>query len=313
MVIIMTKKILYYDSKDGQNRIHAVRWTPDKEPVAVVQIIHGMAEYIERYEEFARFLTEKGFVVTGEDHLGHGKSVGKDGTYGYFCEEDPASVVVEDVHRLRKYTQKEYKDLPYFMIGHSMGSYILRNYLSRYGEGLSGAVIMGTGSMPTWMLMANWLMTEIGTWIFGSKKEAKLIDTIIFGSYNQRILQPETNVDWLSKNQESNQKYIKDKLCGFIFTMNGFRTLGTFVWRAQDKKRISKIPKQLPILMVAGKEDPVGNYGEGVTNAYNTLKSAGITDIKMKLYENDRHELVNETDREDIYEDIYGWIHKILK
>ena len=172
------------------------------------------------------------------------------------------------------------------MIGHSMGSYILRNYLSRYGEGLSGAVIMGTGSMPTWMIMANWLMTEIGTWIFGSKKEAKLIDTIIFGSYNQRILQPETNVDWLSKNQESNQKYIKDKLCGFIFTMNGFRTLGTFVWRAQDKKRISKIPKQLPILMVAGKEDPVGNYGEGVANAYNALKSAGITDIKMKLYEN---------------------------
>ena len=116
-----------------------------REPLCVVQIIHGMAEYVERYEEFARFLTDQGCVVTGNDHLGHGKSVGEEKCYGYFCEQDPATVLVRDVHRLKKITQKEYPSLPYVIIGHSMGSFILRNYLTMYGSGITGAVIMGTG------------------------------------------------------------------------------------------------------------------------------------------------------------------------
>lgn len=143
----MVKEEFYFDSRDGRTRLHAVRYSPDKpESVrCVLQIIHGMAEYAERYEEFAEFMTARGFLVTGEDHLGHGKSVGRGGTRGYFCEQDPATVLVRDVHRLKKMTEALYPEIPYVILGHSMGSFILRNYLCRYGTGIAAAVIMGTG------------------------------------------------------------------------------------------------------------------------------------------------------------------------
>ena len=145
----MKKEEFYFESRDGVSRIHGVKYLPDAgDVIGVLQIIHGMAEYVERYEEFAEFLTGKGFVVVGEDHLGHGKSVGENGTYGYFCEQDAATVVVRDAHRLKKMTEAQYPEVPYIILGHSMGSFILRNYLYRYGKGIDGAVIMGTG-MPT--------------------------------------------------------------------------------------------------------------------------------------------------------------------
>ena len=145
---MVKKEEFTFDSRDGKSKIHAVRWVPEQRVVCIVQIIHGMAEYIERYEELAQYLGEKGILVTGDDHLGHGKSVAKDGTYGYFCEQDPATVVVRDVHRLKKMTQEEYPGIPYIILGHSMGSFILRNYLFRYGTGIQGAIVCGTGSQP---------------------------------------------------------------------------------------------------------------------------------------------------------------------
>jgi len=307
----MKRKTFHYDSRSGQNRIYAVRWIPDGEAIGIIQIIHGMNEYIERYEEFATFLTRKGFIVTGEDHLGHGKSVGEEGIYGYFCEEDPATVVVEDVHRLRRYTQKEYKDLPYFMIGHSMGSYILRNYMEMYAEGLAGVVLMGTGSMSTTMLVANKLATGIGTLLFGSKKTANFINKIAFRYYNKRINNPRTYMDWLCKDQDVVNSFFEGEMRNFIFTINGFRALGTFVWRAQDKKRIAKYPKELPIFMISGKEDPVGSYGAAVIQVCEMYKDMGISNVTLKLYEDDRHELVQETDKEIVFEDILGWISNL--
>ena len=144
----MIKEEFYFDSRDGESRIHAVRYTPDDGNVkGIVQVVHGMAEYVERYENLAEFLTARGILVTGEDHLGHGKSVAEGGTYGYFCEQDPATVVVRDVHRLKKITEESYPEVPYVILGHSMGSFITRNYLCRYGKGVDGAVIVGTG-MP---------------------------------------------------------------------------------------------------------------------------------------------------------------------
>ncbi len=307
----MKKKTFHYDSRSGQNRIHAVRWMPEGEAIGIIQIIHGMNEYIERYEEFATFLTRKGFIVTGEDHLGHGKSVGEEGIYGYFCEEDPATVVVEDVHRLRRYTQKEYEDLPYFMIGHSMGSYILRNYMEMYAEGLAGVVLMGTGSKSTAMLVANKLATEIGALFFDSKKTANFINIIAFHDYNKRINNPETYMDWLCKDSNVVNSFFEEERRNFIFTINGFRTLGTFVWRAQDKKRIAKYPKELPILMISGQEDPVGNYGKDVIKVCEMFKDVGMSNVMLKLYKDDRHELVQETDKEIVFEDILGWISNL--
>lgn len=309
----MRKEEFYFDSRDNHTKLHAIRWTPDGDNVVgVVQIVHGMAEYADRYEEFAAFLTEHHFVVTGEDHLGHGGSVSEDGLKGYFCEQDPATVVVRDVHRLKKMTQELYPGVPYFIIGHSMGSFIVRNYLCRYGSGIDGAIVMGTGTLSEAVL----LLSKLTTWWIGAfrgqKYISKFIDKGAFGKYNRHILNPRTPVDWLTKDEKKVDEYIADPDCGFTFTVNGFKTLFTLISRAQIKKNLKSIPGDLPVLMVSGDADPVGDYGKGVKKAYHSLKMVGVKDLQLKLYPEDRHELLNENDRQQVMEDILEWLTKHL-
>lgn len=311
----MKKEELFYDSRDGVSRIHAVRWLPEPEtlrdgkPVAIVQIIHGMAEYVERYEEFARFLTERGIVVTGDDHLGHGKTV-TDGNYGYFCQRDPATVVVRDVHRLKKMTQELYPGVPYFVVGHSMGSFILRNYICRYGSGIQGAVIMGTGMQPPAVVKMAKAVTAVQKLFCGGRHVSRLMDKLAFGSYNEHFTPTRTLSDWLSRNEANVDAYLADPLCGFTFTVNGFETLFELIDRIQRRENLEKIPPELPIFMVSGAADPVGEYGEGVKRAFRSLQEVGIRDLSMKLYDGDRHELLNETDRDCVMSDIYEWLSK---
>ncbi len=308
---LMIKEEFYFDSRDGENRIHAVRYTPDDGNVrGIVQIVHGMAEYVERYENLAEFLTKRGILVTGEDHLGHGKSVSEGGSFGYFCEQDPATVVVRDVHRLKKITEEQYPQVPYIILGHSMGSFIARNYLCRYGSGIGGAVIVGTGMQSAGLIFASKAMAGIQKLFCGSKHVSHFIDKAAFGGYNKRIDSPRTSSDWLSRNTENVDRYIEDELCGFTFTVNGFQTLIELIRRLQKQENLEKVPQNLPILMVSGAEDPVGDYGKGVHKACDSLKRAGVKNITVKLYENDRHELLNEDDAEVAMEDIWQWICK---
>ncbi|MBR1930289.1 MAG: lysophospholipase [Lachnospiraceae bacterium] len=305
----MKKEEFYYDSRDGKHKIHAVRYLPDdRRVVGVLQIIHGMAEYIERYEETAEFFVQQGFVVTGEDHLGHGKSVGEEKLYGYFCEQDPATVVVRDVHRLKKMTQTLYPDVPYIILGHSMGSFILRNYLFRYGTGIKGAVIMGTGMQSGAVIAASKAFAGIQKLFCGSKHVSKLIDGIAFGTYNKQIASPRTAFDWLSCNTDNVDRYVADPLCGFVFTVNGFSTLFELIARLLKQDNLKKIPKDLPIFMVSGAQDPVGDYGVGVQKAYDALKEVGVENVTLKLYEHDRHEILNEDDNDAVKMDILNWI-----
>lgn len=310
----MKREEFYFDSRDNISRIHAVRYTPEDGTVTgVVQIIHGMAEYVERYEEFAAFLTGKGFVVTGEDHLGHGRSVGEGGAYGYFCEQDPATVVVRDVHRLKKMTQLVYPSVPYFIVGHSMGSFILRNYLCRYGSGIDGAVIMGTGMQPGGLIALSKVMAGAIRLFCGSRHVSRLLDRAAFGQYNKRISQPVSKNDWLSRDAERVAAYGADPMCGFIFTVNGFQTLTELIARIRRQKNLNRIPKGLPLFMVSGDEDPVGDYGDGVRRAFDSMKAVGMDNIQLKLYEGDRHELLNELDRQKVMEDIYEWMTSVLR
>lgn len=308
----MVKEEFYYDSRDGKSKVHAVRYSPDDTDSirCIIQIVHGMAEYIERYEEFARFMTDRGFVVVGEDHLGHGKSVGKDGKYGYFCEQDPATVVVRDVHRLKKATAARYSGIPYVIMGHSMGSFITRNYLCHYGAGVDGAVIMGTGMQPQAVLALSKTVAALAEKIFGSGKEGKILDKLAFGSYNRHIADPRTPFDWLSRDRERVKQYINDPMCGFVFTINGFQTLFELISRLYRPENLERVPGNLPVLFISGDADPVGGYGKGVKKAYMSLRSAGLEDIRIKLYEGGRHELLNETNRQEVMQDIYNWIGK---
>lgn len=303
----MKREDFSFDSRDGKTKIHAVRWLPDTEtPTGILQIIHGMAEHVERYEDFAGFMCSKGFVVTAEDHLGHGKSVSV--TEGYFCKQDPATVVVRDVHRLKKITQEKYPGVPYYILGHSMGSFIMRNYLFRYGKGIDGSIIMGTGMQPKGMVLGLKLMSGCACLFGKSQKPCEFINKVAFGSYLKKIDKPRTVYDWLTKEESIVDRYVADPLCGFTFTGNGFKTMAELLWRLGKEANLSKMPVTLRVLIVSGDEDPVGDYGQGPKKVYDSFVAEGMQRVDLKLYGGDRHEILNEKDHEQVYEDIYQWI-----
>ena len=306
---MVKKEKFYFNSRDREHKIHAIKWIPDVEkPVCILQIVHGMAEYIDRYDDFANFLAERGILVVGDDHLGHGKSVRPGEPYGYFCKEDAPTVLVRDEHRLKKIMQKQYEGVPYIILGHSMGSFITRNYLIKYGKGIDGAILVGTG-MPTQSTVLVGIATAtIQGMILGGDHESKLINALSFGTYNKRIPSPKTLFDWLSRNEDNVRKYIKDPLCGFVFTDNGFQTLFRLINNLHDTEKLKKMPKNLPVLFLSGEEDPVGDYGRAVKKVYQSYKELGMENVHIKLYPQDRHELLNEVDKEDVYGSIYRWI-----
>ena len=306
---MIQKKEFYFDSRDGKHKIHAIQWIPEvKAPVCIMQIVHGMAEYIDRYDEFARYMADKGILVVGDDHLGHGKSVAPGEPYGYFCKEDAPTVLVRDEHRLKKIMQKRYEGVPYIILGHSMGSFITRNYLLRYGAGIDGVIIVGTGMQPKVVLRFGIALSSLVGALLGEKHVSRFIDKMSFGVYNKRIASPKTSFDWLSRNEDNVRRYLDDPMCGFIFTANGFQTLFKLIYNLHDEAKLKQMPKNLPVFFLAGEDDPVGNYGRDVKQVCESFKELGMENVQMKLYPKDRHEILNEVDREDIYGDIYRWV-----
>jgi len=305
----MRKEEFYFDSNCNTNKIHAVKWVPEGTPLCIIQIVHGMCEYVERYEEFAAFLTERNIMVVGEDHLGHGKSMG-DNPPGYLCKENPDKVLVENVRILKDIVKKEYPDIPYIVFGHSMGSFITRNFVHAYGNEIDGAVICATGMLPKPLILAMNVMVKVLCAIQGEKKVSQFVNNMAFGSYLKRIENPKTESDWLSVNEENVQNYLADPLCGFIFTLNGFKGLAGLLKGLYDTKKIAAIPKELPLYFIYGDEDPVGDYGEGVIKAFQTYKDAGMQNVSMTKYAGKRHELLNEDNKLEVMNDVYAWVDK---
>lgn len=299
-------------SNDGKTAVHAVKWTPDNgEFKAILQITHGMVEFIERYAAFAEFLTENGYMVVGHDHIGHGQSVASKEDWGFFAEENPSDVVVADIHKLRTLVQEENPDVPYFMMGHSMGSFMLRKYLALHNENLRGAIIMGTGFIPEKMTNLALKLTGFVTKFRGVKYRSKLIQSLAFGAdykgFDMTGEKPEDS--WLTKDVEIVKQYYNEPRCTFMFTVNGYKGLFEAVNYSCNPENAAKIPKKLPLFIVSGAQDPVGGLGKGVMDVYEMYKSAGIQDLTYKLYDNDRHEILNETDRKVVYSDLLAWMN----
>lgn len=304
------KQEFYYPSKDGRTKIHAIEWIPKGEVTAVLQICHGMVEYIDRYDEFARFLNENGYYVVGHDHLGHGQSVVSEDKLGFFHESKGNACVIGDIHYLRKFTQKKYPDVPYFMLGHSMGSFLLRQYIGLYGNGLAGAIVMGTGSKSDFILAVGKLVCRISAFVKGWEYRSNLVNSMAFGGFNKKFAHETTGSNWLSRNPVNAQNYAKDPLCNFVFTVNAYYQMFCGIQAVNRQERNEEVPKTLPIFFVAGREDPVGNFGKSVENIYKNYKSCGIQDVSIKLYEKDRHEILNEVDRRIVFEDLLRWMEK---
>ena len=298
----------YFPSKDGNTEIHTIEWKPDKEVKAVLQLCHGMVEYIGRYDEFAQFLCDKGYYVVGNDHLGHGKSVQAKSEYGFFNEKYGNVCVLGDIHTLRQRTAKKYPEVPYFMLGHSMGSSLLRQYIEMYGNGLAGVVLMGTvEDHSKAALLFGKRLCRIMAAFRGWHYRSKLVDDLAIGGYNKKFKPARTQADWITSDYERLEKYATDPLCTFRFTVNAYYNMFLGMINMQRKESVYMIPKGLPVLFVSGAEDPVGGFGKGVRKIYEKYRAAGIQDVALRLYTGDRHEILNETDRQQVYEDLLGW------
>lgn len=295
-------------SNDGKTQIHAVKWIPDDGNYhGILQITHGMVEFIDRYDAFASYMTTQGFLVVGHDHLGHGESVVSKEDWGYFAP-NPSEIVVADMHTLRTKCEEEGK--PYFMLGHSMGSYMLRKYLAIHGEGVQGAIIMGTGYLPNGTVKTAMAVAKIQAAFLGWRHRSKLLQQLSYSKPYKRYSLDGADItnSWLTKDTEIVKAYYADPRCTFVFTDNAYMGLFEAVLYSCQPENVAKVPKDLPIFFVSGADDPVGDLGEGVKHVYDMFKDAGATDITWKLYENDRHEILNETDKETVYKDIASWI-----
>jgi len=306
------RKEFEFLSNDKTTMIHARSWTPEnKQYKAILQITHGMIEYIERYEEFAEFLTTHEIMVVAHDHIGHGDSVKTQDDWGFFATENPSDILIADMHKLREITQKENRDVPYFMLGHSMGSYLLRKYIALHGENLAGAIIMGTGSVPDKTIKPLFTIMKIIAKFHGWRYRSKFVTNLTFGAPFKKydLIGKDVNNSWLTKEPSIVKKYYSDPKCTFMFTLNGYSALFETIMFDNQPQNIDKIPKQLPMFLVSGEDDPVGDCGKGVQIVFEQYKEAKIQDVSCKLYKNDRHEILNETDHQVVFHDILSWIN----
>ena len=295
-----------FKSRDGIHDICYRVWFPEGDPRGIVQIAHGMSEYVMRYKGFAEFLAENGFIVCGNDHLGHGDSVRDDSELGYFAAKNGWETVVKDMHSLTLIMRRNYPSLPYFLFGHSMGSFLARAYTTWFGRELDGAIYCGTAG-PLTLAELPMLAVDAAKKKNGEKYRSKTLNKISFGKYNSRIDDPRTEFDWLTRDDDIVDAYINDPKCGFVFTVNGFENLLKMLWFISQPRWFSTVRKDLPIMLIAGDADPVGNYGEGVKQVFNKLISYSCA-ARIRLYEGARHELLNELCKEEVCEDIMQFL-----
>ena len=299
----------YFPSSDGRTLIHVNQWTPLGGPVAgVVQIAHGVAEYGARYEPFARFLCGHGFAVVANDHLGHGKSLVEGSPMVYFGDENGWRHAVEDMEELRRRTAKVFPGVPYFLFGHSMGSFLSRTHLIRYPGRLDGCVLCGTGHMSPALIAGGKLIADREIRRLGRKAYSAKADQLAFGAYNKPFAPNRTRFDWISASEANVDAYIADPLCGGDTTLGLFRDMLGGLGIITKQANIERMDKDLPVLFIAGDQDPVGEMGKGVRRAYQAFRKAGVRDVSIKLYHGLRHEILNEASRRYVYQDVLDWL-----
>lgn len=297
----------FWYASQGMGKIHGHRWLPQGEPKAVLQIVHGIAEFVERYDEFARYLTGLGYVVVAEDHMGHGQSINGGGIRGYF--HGGWFTAVEDTYRLLQDTKAQYPNIPYVLFGHSMGSFMARTILCRYPDsGISAAIVCGTGWQPAFALPALCKTLELVCSRGDETKPNQTLQNLVFGSYNRKVEHPRTPYDWLSRDADVVDAYIAHPLCGFTASAGLLRDLVKGIHFVEQPNHLAAMRKNLPVFFIAGGDDPVGNYGKGVQKTAEAFRKAGLTDVSVRIYPLCRHEILNEINRQEIFEDISQWL-----
>ncbi len=291
--------------------LHAFRCIPEGEVRAIVQLSHGMVEFIDRYKPLAEDLAGRGILVTGHDHLGHGGSIRTKDDYGYFAQPDGNRAVLDDLHAMTTLTKQLYPGVPYFLLGHSMGSFYARQYLCEYGAELDGAILMGTGYQPKALVTLARTVCRVLAVFFGWQHRSKLVRDLSFLGYNKG-LEGRTPHDWLNRDPAEVDKYRADERCMFTFTLNAYYSMFTGILRLYDPDFLNRMPKDLPLLFLAGDADPVGEQSKGVQRAIDSLKAVGVQNITQKFYPGARHELLVELNRQEVFADIGSWLDQQL-
>lgn len=297
-----------YTSVTGQS-LEARKWIPEGKIRGIVQLVHGMAEHIDRYHGVGNALAEAGYLAVGHTYLGHG---GNAPIHGYFGDNEGWQYLIDDVDGLRKQISAEYPDLPYVILGHSMGSFIVRCYLMQYGKGLNAGVLSGTGYYAKPLVAAGLLMANAVCLFGGKRKPSPLINQIGFATANKPFEPARTPFDWLCRDEKKVDEYIADPNCGFLFTGAGYRELFRGLKRLTHTENLANVPSGLPVLFISGANDPIGEMGKGVRQVAADFEKAGIKNVTVKLYPDARHEMFNETNREEAYADLVSWLDRTL-
>lgn len=305
-------KDVYFDSSNGKNKVRALICVPEGEVKGVIQIAHGIAEHIDRYRDFMEYLAGNGFVVAGDDHLGHGKTMTGEEDKGQFSDKDGWNCVVKDLVSLHDLMVTEYPGINYIVFGHSMGSFLMRTYIADYPSKYDMAIISGTGHQGKLLVTAGNIIAQNTIKKKGYDSDGTSLNNLSMGGYQKRIKNPRTDCDWLSRDEAQVDKYVADETCGFTAKAGLYADMLKGVKYVTDMNNIRKIRKDKPVLFISGDMDPVGEYGKGVKKAYGCFKKAGIADVTMKLYPEGRHEMLNELNKDEVYKDILDWISERL-
>lgn len=301
----------FYYPSCGVGNIRARYWEPEQKPLAIVQLVHGIAEHVERYDPFAAWLNDQGYLVVAQDHMGHGKTCNDSQPKGYFYKGWFSAA--EDTYALLRSTMERFPEIPYILFGHSMGSFLVRTILAKHPDsGIAGCIICGTGWMPDIVLGAGKLVSGVVCKLGGEDKPSRLLQTMMFGSYNQRIEHHRTDFDWLTRDSRIVDAYISDPDCGFIASAGLVRDMMSGMRYNQKPAALARMDKSLPVFFIAGGEDPVGSYGDGVKIAVQKFKDSGMQNVSCKIYPLCRHEILNELNKEEVFRDIHNWLRNII-
>ncbi|MBS4174939.1 alpha/beta hydrolase [Bacillus sp. FJAT-49736] len=282
-------------------------------PYAILQLSHGMAEHIERYDEFARFLVSKGIFVYGNDHRGHGHTGEKAGLHGYFSDGDGFERVVDDLYEINQVIQHDYPKVPIFLFGHSMGSFLARRYIQKYGDSIKGVIISGTGGSAGLLGKIGKMLAQREMRKNGPTTPSPLMNRLTFGNYNKSISNPNTEFDWLSSDSSAVDKYINDPFCGFVCSSGFFHDLISGIEKIHQNSTIQSIPKNLPIFIFSGEKDPVGGNTKGVRKVIEQYERNGLRNIDSVFFKNGRHEMLNEVNKLDVFVAIQNWLFQQLE
>jgi alpha-beta hydrolase superfamily lysophospholipase len=289
------------------------RWEPEVQPPkAVVHITHGMAEHSGRYARVAGELTAAGYAVYAHDQRGHGETAVAPGDCGYFADRDGWTKLTDDLQRIRDRITADHPNVPLFMFGHSMGSLVLRTYLIRRAGGLAGVVISGTSGGAAWLSAIGELLARGLRALHGARGHSQLLTFLTFGDFNRRFKPNRTDFDWLSRDPSEVDKYVADRMCGFPLTVQGWVDVYSGVLLIEADDAVAHMPKDLPIYVYSGEQDPVGGQVKGVRNYIERLQRAGMSDVTFKFYPGGRHEMLNEENRADVQRDLVTWLDAAL-